>query len=50
MAKLESASDLAGKHVHSAAEIALAEGDQSAHRPIKLGTPDPYTPPELASR
>ena len=33
MAKLESASDLAGEHVRSAAEAAVAEDHQSAHRP-----------------
>ena len=33
MAKLESAFDLAGKHVRAAAEIAVAEDHQSAHRP-----------------
>jgi hypothetical protein len=83
MTKLESAFDLAGKHVRFAAEVAIAEdyhlltdrkeerdvaaynswvadpavriiGDLEAsfrkYPPIKLGTPDPYTPPEPVSR
>ena len=83
MAKLESASDLAGKHVRTAAELPLPkiinlltdrkeERDVAAYNswvadpavriiaeleasfktypPIKLGTPDPYTPPKPASR
>jgi hypothetical protein len=33
MAKLESAFDLAGKHVRPAAEITIAEDHQSAQRP-----------------
>jgi hypothetical protein len=33
MAKLESAFDLAGKYVCAAAEIAVAEDHQPAHRP-----------------